>query len=286
MLNFEEYDYLDTQTSVKIITDSYSSISQQRATTMLWRVPEIILPQLNTYRVWSRNVASNRAKRFSATSKNMTYTPAIWMENHKGMVSTNLVPKWKAVVADIIWKSAGNFAYLHGWMLDKLNISKQYSNRTTTPYRFTDYLVTATSWENFLIQRDDFHAQFEIQVLARRVKTALKESVPTELKLHEWHLPFVGEDLQLLPIYDKVRISAARCARTSYGKNEGKDIDADLQLYNKLVHSKPPHLSPVEHQLLANNVTRSGNIDGFTQYRKMLELSNFNEKYIKEIMVL
>jgi hypothetical protein len=44
MLDFRLYDYLDTQTSVTVIADSTSSLTNSRATTMLCRVPEIILP--------------------------------------------------------------------------------------------------------------------------------------------------------------------------------------------------------------------------------------------------
>lgn len=295
MVDFKLYDYLETQTSATVIADSISNLTNSRITTMLWRVPEIILPQLNTHRVFSRNVASNRAKRFSVNAKNMTYTPVIWLENHKGMQSENLVPEWKTWVANIIWGSSKLSSYIHGWLLDKLGISKQYTNRLTTPYRYTDYLVTSTEWDNFFYQRDDNHAQFEIQVLARKAKQALKESVPTELKEWEWHLPFItANEKKQFTIDSLIKLSVARCARTSYtdisyrlfvNDNTGKvklaKIDKDMELYNRLVNDRPPHLSPTEHQAQATyDYNPSGNLSGVLQYRKILEYYSFDNDLV------
>lgn len=286
MVNFELYDYLETQTVVTVIADSISNITNSRVTTMLWRVPEIILPQLNTHRVFSRNVASNRAKRFSVNAKNMTYTPVIWLENHKGMQSENLVPEWKTWVANIIWGSSKLSAYLHGWLLDKLGISKQYTNRLTTPYRYTDYLVTSTEWDNFFYQRDDNHAQFEIQVLARKAKQALKESTPINLNEWQWHLPFVTQnEKETIEINSQIKLSVARCARTSYTLTSKSGINKDIELYEKLVNSQPPHLSPTEHQAQAiYNHDYSGNLYGVLQYRKVLEWYNFDESLISQYL--
>jgi hypothetical protein len=285
MIDFTQYDYLDTEISAKVILDSISQSCGKRATTMLWRIPRFILPQVNTHRAFSRNVASSRAKRFIALLKDAVYMPVIWLKNHKGMQGDELLEDDKIEEAERLWAAARDAAIYYATEMDKLGLSKQYVNRIIEPYCYVDYLVTSTEWDNFLVQRDDSHAQFEIQVLARRVRKALAESTPTELKLYQWHLPFVGPELQHLPIYDKVRISAARCARTSYGNNQGRDIEADFQLYNILVHSKPPHLSPVEHQLLevmSSGVSKSGNIEGFLQFRKLVEQLKFDANAIEE----
>lgn len=286
MVDFKLYDYLETQTSATVIADSISNLTNSRITTMLWRVPEIILPQLNTHRVFSRNVASNRAKRFSVNAKNMTYTPVIWLENHKGMQSENLVPEWKTWVANIIWGSSKLSSYLHGWLLDKLGISKQYTNRLTTPYRYTDYLVTSTEWDNFFYQRDDNHAQFEIQVLARKAKQALEESTPINLNEWEWHLPFLNQnEKETLEIDSQIKLSVARCARTSYTLTSKANFNKDIELYEKLVNSKPPHLSPTEHQAqMIYNHDYSGNLYGVLQYRKVLEWYNFDESLISQYL--
>jgi hypothetical protein len=92
------------------------------------------------------------------------------------------------------------------------------------------------------------------------MKKALDESEPVEFHNDGWHLPFIEEhekpkfgdakhwsEEQWKEHEDKmVKISAARCARTSYGKNIGKTIESELELAEMLLKDK--HLSPFEHQ--------------------------------------
>ena len=298
-MNFSDYDYLETETNATIIADSVSTLTNARVTTMIWRVPRFIIPQLNTHRVFSRNVASSRAKRFSTVLKEANYHPKLWLANHKGMQAETLVDEWKKWFADIIWKSSKLSAILHGFLLDKLGISKQYTNRIIENYCYVDYLVTSTEWDNFFYQRDDNHAQFEIQVLARKAKQALVESIPTELKEWEWHLPFITEEERnRFEIDSLIKLSVARCARTSYtdisyrlfvnestGKAKLAKIDKDIELYNRLVNDKPPHLSPTEHQAQAvNSRDYSGNFYGVLQYRKILEWYNFDSDLVTQYL--
>ena len=71
-------------------------------------------------------------------------------------------------------------------------------------------------------------------------------SGPTPKAVGEWHLPFVDERDADLSTEDKVKVSAARCARVSYLTHDGKrDPAKDLDLYAKLRSSG--HMSPFEH---------------------------------------
>lgn len=282
-MDFTSYYDDETQITVSVIADSLSAVTNQRATTMLWRVPRFILPQLNTHRKFSRNVASSRAKRFSTLLKDATYKPVLWLKNHKGMQADEVVSSMRETVANLVWESSKFSSIAHGWILDKIGVSKQYTNRIIEPYCFVNYLVTSTEWDNFLAQRLDSHAQFEIQVLAYRAKLALQSSVPVVLNQGEWHLPFIRLNENAMPLYDKVRFSAARCARTSYGDNILQiDFEKEFKLYKTLVHSRPPHLSPVEHQLVVEDVKQSGNIDGFVQLRKKIEELKYDEIDIRK----
>ena len=291
MIEFHQYDYLESETNVTVICDSTSSLTGSRATTLLCRVPRFILPELNTHRVFSRNVASSRAKRFNTLAKDTVFHPKLWIENHKGMQGSELLPTWKGWIADLLWSSSKWSAVVHGYLLDKLGVSKQYANRAIEPYCYIDYLVSSTEWDNFLYQRDDNAAQFEIQVVARKIKQALEKSKSVLLKQDEWHLPFITErDRNGLSVFKQIQVSVARCARTSYStpKNSAgmKDIyDKDIALYDTLVNSKPPHLSPTEHQLLCdwpNVATSKSNIQGFTQFRKILESVQFNQERVNQ----
>lgn len=285
-MNLRPYDYL-TDESIKATVIADSEFSGTRVTTMVWRVPRFILPQLNTHRVFSRNVASSRAKRFRVLLKDATYKPFLWLANHKGMQADRLVDEWQTWFADAIWTSAKYSAIFHGWLLDNLGVSKQYTNRIIEPYCYVDYLVTSTEWENFFYQRDDDHAQFEIQVIARKAKEAMAKSIPQKLSVHEWHLPFItGEDKKDNDNYNLLRLSAGRCARTSYRTATlGKKYKDEFDFFDRLIFSKPPHLSPVEHQVNGNyRIGMSSNLNGVTQFRKVLEHYNFDIEKVVEFV--
>jgi thymidylate synthase ThyX len=166
----------------------------------------------------------------------------------------------------------------------------------------------------------EFPAEYNIQDLALKMKKSLDRSEPVELNEGDWHLPFVSEDdygevekitgSKLDPAtadaQDKlyINLSAARCARTSYGKNIGKSVEAELKLADILW--KDRHLSPFEHQgkaiekvilpsegsvdSICDTMEKypglelrigsnrdvslwSGNFRGWIQYRKVMELS-------------
>jgi hypothetical protein len=90
-----------------------------------------------------------------------------------------------------------------------------------------------------------------------------------------------------------VRISAARCARSSYATFDGKrSIVKDLELYDRLITTKPVHASPAEHQVTPDQPTSMmyqyitqepevvrivwqhpelhGNMTGWIQHRKQI----------------
>ena len=60
------------------------------------------------------------------------------------------------------------------------------------------------------------------------------------------------------------------CGRDDHGK---RDIAADIELHDRLANANPGHWSPFEHvaRAEADPNLRSGNFQGFTQYRKLFE---------------
>ena len=80
------------------------------------------------------------------------------------------------------------------------------------------------------------------------------------------------------------KISAARCARTSYKAFDGKvaSIDDDLALFDKLMSGNLKHASPTEHQATPDYINYwdgeiefvspwlHGNFKGWVQYRKTI----------------
>jgi hypothetical protein len=91
------------------------------------------------------------------------------------------------------------------------------------------------------------------------------------LKTGEWHLPLVTEEEKAKWGEESLkRISAARCARTSYTLIEGglTTDEKDLLLGSKLVTADPLHATPCEHQARSQQHSRRyGNFKSFKQFR-------------------
>lgn len=294
MENFwEQFDERETNITATVIADSISDVSGVRATTLLLSMPRIVLAQFNKHRAFSNNVASNRAKEYSTVSLsvlNKPYIPHVWVSKHKGMQGKETLHGLNRIAANAIWKTAiyGNIGL--GYLLDKVGASKQYSNRMIETYMYVDVLVTSTEWNNFFIQRNDFHAQVEFQVVARRMLEALNNSTPELKQYGDWHLPFIrkNEVDSSLSTEDQIFVSAARCAKTSYGKPHyviTKEKERALGLINL------KHKTPFEHQLHAVLYTNQScyNIQGWNQARYYMQLmydtyGEYNDKYLKGIV--
>lgn len=115
----------------------------------------------------------------------------------------------------------------------------------------------------------NFPAEIHIQDLAIKMKKAMDASKPEQLKAGEWHIPFISDednDAIYKISYDQggmddpadglleedimaIKLSASRCAMTSYNTNKGRSIEQELDLANRLL--KESHFSPFEHQAMA-----------------------------------
>ena len=156
-------------------------------------------------------------------------------------------------------------------------------------------VATATKWSNFLALRDHPDAEPHICMLAKAIRKALDGARPQVLKPGEWHLPFVDKTMMSefksygeRGIEMAVKLSVARCASTSYNTVEGFEMTMAraAALHDRLISSKPPHASPLEHQASADgfginvfkledgagwmNPHLHGNFVGWCQYRKQI----------------
>lgn len=86
---------------------------------------------------------------------------------------------------------------------------------------------------------------------------------------------FYADDIyNPLIIEIKKKISVARCARVSYLRQDEKNIEKDLELFNRLTTAG--HWSPTEHIATPLNDPnqKSGNFYGWLQYRKTFKNEN------------
>jgi hypothetical protein len=164
----------------------------------------------------------------------------------------------EAECADYIWQEAVKDATRHATTLAALGLHKQIANRILEPYTWCSTIITGTEWGNFFNLRVHEDAQPEFFELAGQMLSAYHGSTPVELTHGEWHIPFHERMPADLSESDRLKVSAARCARLSYealadGNTYNsllrEQITRDLALFEKLEQSG--HASPFQHQAQA-----------------------------------
>ena len=277
--------------TAEIIEDSVANADcgpiGKRLTTFRLTYPRFVHAELMTHRVFSRNASSSRAipirKMLAAVWSNPAM-PVYWGANQAGMQARKELEGFRLWLAKQVWRKSRYLALATAWSLDKIGLHKQIANRILEPWGHITVVVSATEFANWFVLRTHPDAQPEIRELAVQMEYLYRNSLPTELDPGEWHLPFVRSFERVLPIMDQIKISVARCARTSYLTHDRKEssIDADIALHDKLVVSQPMHASPAEHQARPDsfvfegwsNPGLHGNLVGFIQYRKTLPGEN------------
>lgn len=259
---------MDDRITATIILDSVSP-KGARIVTAKWTFPRFILAECNTHRLFSRNAASSRAipsARLISIVEDSPFVPIAFTRNQRGMQGGAL-EETADEEARRIWLEASRSMAGYAKQLSELQVHKQHANRLLEPFLYTTYLVTATEWDNFFLQRASEHAQPEFAELAYKMLAALNESEPVR---RTEHIPFgdqMPEDLDNLPKY---KVAVARCARVSYDNFDGtRNIERDLDLYERLSNDR--HLSPLEHVAFAffeDPYKRSDNFVGWMSYRK------------------
>ena len=279
--------------SVKIICDS--RYGGDRLTTMELKYPRFIHAEFMTHRVFTRNASSSRAipiQRQIDMIKEDTAMPIHWGKNQSGMQAREELTGQDLEDAKKLWLMARDEAIATAQGFIQVGAHKQIVNRILEPFSHITVLVTADSWGNFFALRDHEDAQPEIRELARVMKAAMETSTPKSLGLGEWHLPYL-DDEDLANINNHMAessitrhkpnkwdvcmmacaVSAARCARVSYLTHDKKrpTLEEDMNLFYRLAHANPPHMSPCEHQAHPCREPREGNFRRWSQFRHTIQ---------------
>ena len=256
---------------VKLIADSISGTS--RLTTLECKFHRFILPEVNTYRMWSRSAASSRAIPVSRKIEEVRKDPAMPSKfglNKKGMVSGRALEGEELQKAQLVWLESSIVSANYAEELATLGVAKEITNRILEPYSWHTSVITATDFSNCFAQRipEESGAQNEFQILATRMRDAMNESVPVQVPEGGWHLPYITEEeILTYNVEDLKMASVARVARTSY-LNSSSSIQSDIELYSRLISATPPHLAPFE--MIATPGQGSGNFEGWIQLRHMV----------------
>ena len=275
----------DFYPTANIIADSINECGD-RLTTFVLTYHRMIHSEFMTHRMLSKNASSSRAipveKMIAKVIADNVY-PLHWGVNQKGMVADSEINEMRQEEARSIWESARDNAIAHADALASIGVHKQVVNRLLEPFSTITVICSGTDYQNFFNQRCHADAQPEIQALAYKMDVEYKKSEPIELDFGCWHMPFIKVDdcREIRVLHDRaekqdeelIKIAVGRCARVSYLNHDGdRSIDDDIKLHDRLLASKPAHLSPFEHIAMAlPNSEKRANFRGFESYRYQLE---------------
>lgn len=256
--------------SARVILDSLAPCGA-RLTTMELTYPRIILAEVNTHRMLSKNTESSRARpvmsRIAAVISD-PFVPEAWGKNQRGMVAESFLDQTASEKATDIWLRARSQMTIAAAQLADLDVHKQYAGRLLEPFSWTTQIISATEWANFFALRCSPDAQPEFRTVAEMALDAYLVSQPRRLDAGAWHLPYIQPDEQYWPLDARCEVSTARCARVSTLTHDGtRDADKDRVLFQKLLG--PGHWSPFEHPARAlARADQLGNYTGWAQLRK------------------
>lgn len=261
----------------KIIADSLNTETGDRiTTTVLPRLPKVLLQEFNTHRLFSRNAASSRAIPIGRMITKIQADPYIprFTKQKKGMSGIEDNDQFFQGKAAAAWLEAMHEAIHRARGLADLSVHKQHANRLLESFARVPVIVTATEWDNFFNLRCDESAYPDFRETAIAMREAMTRSTPKELTPGEWHIPMFDDSMAELELSYKKVVATARCARVSYCNHDGSvsNLDNDARLHNSLLENG--HLSPFEHCAMAignhwGQDTR--NFRGWYSYRAELE---------------
>lgn len=246
------------QTSAIILKDSINK-QGDRLTTFRLTYPRIILAELNTHRVYSKNTSSSRAipvKDNIERIRNDPFIPGQWVKNARGMFSLDYIDNNLEEIMRL-WLEANYIMGDIGKNLAEYELHKQYANRLLEPFMYVDTILTGTDFNNFFYLRTAEDAQPEIQELANCMYEVYFESIPDLLYYGEWHVPYIdtireNDSLtysindQIIDIDTAIKIAISCCGQVSYRKLN-TTIEKALEIYAKFMNNSRLHASPLEH---------------------------------------
>lgn len=288
----------------KILADSINS-SGNRMTTFEIQMPKVLLAEMNTHKMVSKNFQSSRAVPTGRMNEIESFEPLYFGKNQPGMAAS-LEEVDDVTMTREVWNSAVEYSKIVAQQLANLGLAKQWSNRVNDWHVMAKGVISATEWSNFLWLRLHAAAQPEFRELAICIDSALRDSTPVLLQPGQWHLPYVEtafDDLnEEIGYFDSERrqidletakkISGSCCAQVSYRRLD-ESVEKSLDIYNKLVGADRLHASPFEHQATpipesfsfinwpagVSHMDRnanfwSGNLQGWIQNRKLMPNEN------------
>lgn len=254
-----------------------------RCTTLEATFPRMVLAELNTHRLLSRDGYEQELSRNSASSRaipteqniarvrEFPFVPSTFNQRVKGMGVGAEMDEELTAHCRKLWLRGMNHATVIAEELNEAGLDKSRANRIMEPFMWHTAIITATQWENFIALRcpdgdifdDKFPAAPEIQLLAIQIRAAMAASTPKLLEEGNWAMPMFDHDEEFnelrgflgglaVSLADAITaacmVSARRVARVSYDKHTD-DEPLPISLEKGVALENSHHYSPMEHQV-------------------------------------
>ena len=148
------------------------SLNQQgdEIISVLCTFPRIILAEVNTHRMLSKNTSSSRAipfnKMLEAIEEN-PFIPIAWQKEHSGMQGSEYFTDERDIQErNDKWLQSCGYAIENAKSLHNDKVTKQLCNRLLEPFMWTTMLITGpkSGWDNFFNLRCPAYTYSEEQV--------------------------------------------------------------------------------------------------------------------------
>lgn len=240
--------------SAKVLARSKSAITGKEIVTFELVYPRMILAELNTHRILSKNSASSRAIPIAKVIESVRTDPAMpvhWGKNQPGMSAREELDQGAKEAVQVLWQLAALSVADTAERMDALGAHKQVANRILEPFQWMKTVLTGTEFDNFFHLRNHADADPNIKALAKAMWDALQEAPVVTLQPGDWHMPYFGDGYWLqgcgIPLEDALAISSSCAAQTSF-RTTDDSLEKAHRIFDRLVESKPVHASPFEHQ--------------------------------------
>lgn len=218
--------------SAKIVAHSIREGSGEELISYELVYPRIILAEVNTHKMLSKNTSSSRAIPFEKmveTIEKDPFIPIAWQKQHRGMQGYEYFEtEVENLIRDGAWLEASKLAIQNAKNLYELGVTKQLANRFLESWMWVTQLVTGTresfehlfnqrcpeypggckSWKELcdldsnytmetpIIERlkvNKGQAEIHFMDLAEKMYDALQESISNELFMGSYHIPFLKD---------------------------------------------------------------------------------------------
>lgn len=139
--------------SATVVADSINP-QGDRLTSLLITFPRILLSEINTHRMLSKNTSSSRAIPFNKmveSVKTNPFIPIAFQKHHSGMQGTEYFEPPFDQDCKILWLEGRDAAVQKAKELYEYGVTKQLANRELETYMWTTMLITGSKegWQNF-----------------------------------------------------------------------------------------------------------------------------------------